>query len=74
MLHRAMNKMRETLGMNGAVKTVMITTTRPAYRPQPIDGRSEVRSFSAILREFEERDSACRDMMDEMRESIRAYN
>ena len=74
MLHRAMNKMRETLGMNGTVKTAMITTTRPAYRPQPIDGRSEVRPFSAILREYEERDSACRDMMDEMRESIRAYN
>jgi len=74
MLHRAMNKMRETLGMNGTVKTAMITTTRPAYRPQPIDGRSEVRPFSAILREYEERDSDCRSMVREMRESIRAYN
>lgn len=74
MLHRAMNKMRETLGMNGTVKTAMITTTRPAYRPQPIDGRTEVRPFSAILREYEERDSDCRSMVDEMRESIRAYN
>lgn len=74
MLHRAMNKMRETLGMNGTVKTAMITTTRPAYRPQPIDGRSEVRPFSAILREYEERDSDCRSMVKEMRESIRAYN
>ena len=74
MLHKAMNKMRETLGMNGTVKTAMITTTRPAYRPQPIDGRSEVRPFSAILREYEERDSDCRSMVKEMRESIRAYN
>jgi len=74
MLHRAMNKMRETLGMNGTVKTAMITTTRPAYRPQPIDGRTEVRPFSAILREYEERDSDCRSMVKEMRESIRAYN
>ena len=74
MLHRAMNKMRETLGINGTVKTAMITTTRPAYRPQPIDGRSEVRPFSAILREYEERDSDCRSMVREMRESIRAYN
>jgi len=74
MLHRAMNKMRETLGMNGTVKTAMITTTRPAYRPQPIDGRTEVRPFSAILREYEERDSDCRSMVREMRESIRAYN
>ena len=74
MLHRAMNKMRETLGMNGTVKTAMITTTRPAYRPQPIDGRSEVRPFSAILREYEERESDCRSMVREMRESIRAYN
>ncbi len=74
MLHRAMNKMRETLGMNGTVKTALITTTRPAYRPQPIDGRTEVRPFSAILREYEERDSDCRSMVKEMRESIRAYN
>lgn len=74
MLHRAMNKMRETLGMNGTVKTAMITTTRPAYRPQPIDGRSEVRPFSAILREYEERDSDCRSMVREMRDSIRTYN
>ena len=74
MLHKAMNKMRETLGMNGTVKTAMITTTRPAYRPQPIDGRTEVRPFSAILREYEERDSDCRSMVREMRESIRAYN
>lgn len=74
MLHRAMNKMRETLGMNGTVKTAMITTTRPAYRPQPIDGRNEVRPFSAILREYEERDSDCRSMVKEMRDSIRAYN
>ena len=74
MLHKAMNKMRETLGMNGTVKTAMITTTRPAYRPQPIDGRSEVRPFSAILREYEERDSDCRSMVREMRDSIRAYN
>ena len=74
MLHRAMNKMRETLGMNGTVKTAMITTTRPAYRPPHIDGRREVRPFSAILREYEERDSDCRSMVKEMRESIRAYN
>ena len=74
MLNKAMNKVRETLGMNGAVKTTMITTTRPAFRPQPIDGRSEVRSFASILREYEERDSDCRRMVSEMRETIRVYN
>ena len=74
MLNRAMNKVRETLGMNGAVKTTMITTTRPAYRPQPIDGRSEVRPFTVILQEYEQRDSACRNMVSEMRKTIRAYH
>lgn len=74
MLNRAMNKMRETLGMNGVVKATVITTARPAYRPKPIDGRSEARSFTSILQEYDQRDRVRQSIVSDMRESIRAYN